>query len=134
MNCPECGIAATLLGESAAARMYRCPRMHVFRVPAPRPSPVPERARDEAIARVDESHDLWIERIALPAIRRLRGSFTTDDAWKAIGDVTPPEPRAMGAAMMRAKKAGWIVPTAEYRKSERAACHARPIRVWRRSA
>ena len=94
----------------------------------------PEQVRDEAIARVDVSHETWIERIALPAIKRLWGSFTTDDVWREIGDVAPPEPRAMGAAMMRAKKAGLIRPTSEYRNSVRAECHARPVRIWKRTS
>lgn len=93
----------------------------------------PEQARDEAVARVDESHDGWIERYAMPAIREAlnrHGFITTDDVWKEVGDVRPPEPRAMGAAMTRARRQGLIRPTSTYRKSKRAACHARPVRVW----
>lgn len=33
MNCPECGVHATLVGESPAAKMFRCPRGHHIRQP-----------------------------------------------------------------------------------------------------
>lgn len=61
--------------------------------------------------------------------------FTTDDVWTQLGDraqaVT--EPRAMGVAMRAAAKAGLIVATPNYRPSHRPACHARPVRVWRKA-
>ena len=93
-----------------------------------------EEARDEAIARLDENHDLWIEKFAIPAIRealnRKGGFITTDDVWTVLGLVVPPEKRAMGAAMTRARRQRIIRPTSTYRKSKRPECHARPVRVW----
>lgn len=142
MNCSECGIPATKVGESAVATIYRCPRSHYTRIVKSVEVQddmfkSPERVRDEAIARVDESHDTWIERIAIPAIlqalQKNDGRITTDDVWREIGDVSPPEPRAMGAAMMRAKRGHFIRPTSEWVNSSRADCHARPIRVWART-
>jgi hypothetical protein len=95
-----------------------------------------EEAKRDAITRADAGSDGWIEHYALPAIRRAlreRGpEITTDDVWALVGDVVPNEPRAMGAAMTRARKAGLIVPTPEWRLSVRKECHRRPLRVWRK--
>lgn len=88
-------------------------------------------ARDAAIAQVHAHNVAWIENHALPAIRRMRGAFSTDDLWRVI-DVAPPEPRAMGAALVQARRLGWISPTADYRPSARVECHARPVRIWQR--
>lgn len=59
--------------------------------------------------------------------------FTTDDVWVSLGDVRTHEPRAMGAVMRGLQRDGVIVNTRQYRPSERAECHARPIPVWRRT-
>ena len=87
--------------------------------------------RDEAIERVGEAAPvLWMDNAAA-AIRWLamRGErFTTDDVWAMIEH--PPEPRAMGAAMVSARRAGIIVPLNETRNSRRPACHSRPLRLW----
>lgn len=73
----------------------------------------------------------WIE-TALEAVERVsfeREEFTTDDLWPYV---TPPkEPRAMGAVMRAAVKAGYCTPTDRTVKSERKECHSRPLRVWR---
>lgn len=62
-------------------------------------------------------------------------TFTTDDIWVELGDAaeTIPEPRSMGVAIRAARRAGWIAPTDGFTTSARPACHARPIRVWRRN-
>lgn len=92
-----------------------------------------EEARDEAIDCVERAADPeWME-VAFGVVRALalRGvKFTTDDVWQAVGDWTAVEPRALGAVMRRAQREGLARPLAEYRKSTRPACHARPLRVW----
>jgi len=98
-----------------------------------------EEARDEAIAQVARPAEDWI-RLAVQAVKAIcqfRGSggmFTTDAVWAVLEhwNVDPPdEPRALGAAMMRAKKLGLCEPTSVTQKSVRVDCHARPVRVWR---
>ncbi|MCK9250668.1 MAG: hypothetical protein M0P31_17025 [Solirubrobacteraceae bacterium] len=60
--------------------------------------------------------------------------LTTDEVWSQLdwaGAGPPPEPRALGAVMRAAWKAGVIEPTEDYRPSNRPDCHRRPVRVWR---
>lgn len=96
---------------------------------------VAEQAADEAIARAHDNADpRWTER-ALDAIWDLavdNATLTTDDVWAALAhvDTQTHEPRAMGAVMRVAAGKGWVYASDDYRKSERAACHARPLRVW----
>lgn len=89
--------------------------------------------RDAALARVyAASPKLW-RRHAMDAVKRcarLFDEFTTDDVWEAL-DWPPPEPRALGAIMMRAKALGVCVPTDRTAPSYRKECHARPVRIWR---
>lgn len=98
-------------------------------------------ARDEAIATVEEhARDDWLG-AAGKAIAQLAlfpsgsaNEFNTDDVWELLAswDVAMPhEPRAMGAAITIAAKAGVIVPTGVYRKSRRKECHAGPKMIWR---
>ena len=91
-------------------------------------------AADEAIARVAEAADqAWMDRVLQWVCEQPHGTtFTTDDVWAAADRwaVTTGEPRALGAVMRRAAKAGLTVATAEYRPSVRPECHARPVRVW----
>ncbi len=89
--------------------------------------------RDEALRVLEVSASEWIEAHAIPAIEALctRLQFiTTDDVWKECG-TTVGEPRAMGAAMSKARKLRLILPTGTYRQSARSRCHARPIQIWR---
>lgn len=98
-----------------------------------------EAARDEAIKHVARRAEVWILHAvqAVKAICRERGpdgAFTTDAVWAILDHwrIEPPtEPRALGAAMMRAKKLGLCVPTSVTVKSVRVDCHARPVRVWK---
>ena len=73
--------------------------------------------------------------VTIVMLARRRERFTTDDVWKTIEginpNISPREPRAMGAAMTKAHREGIIQPTAEYVQSTRPQNHARPIRVWR---
>lgn len=95
------------------------------------------RRRDEALARVEEhAPEDWnavATRAVLSCADRLY-KFTTDDVWwqlEELGTSPPPEPRALGAVVRRLALAGRIVNTGEWRKSDRAAAHRRPISVWR---
>jgi hypothetical protein len=93
-------------------------------------------ARDEAIERVGENANAaWKERAYQAVLRaaRTREDFTTDDVWEFLdADDRPHEPRAMGAIMQDAKRAGVIEAVrGAVRQSEHATCHARPKQVWK---
>lgn len=89
-------------------------------------------ARDEAIERAGQgAGEEWMEE-ALRVIRTIaetRAEFTTDRVWSLLPDA-PPEPRALGAAMMQARSRGWIERTDRTIPSTRPQCHRRPVRVW----
>lgn len=91
-------------------------------------------ARDEAISRVAAHADGdWIDHTlhVIWCLAIAQDTLTTDDVWDALGtDDTTHEPRALGAVMKKAAQAGYITATDTYRPSARAACHARPVRVW----
>lgn len=91
-----------------------------------------ERARDEAVDRVERNApDAW-KRRALEAVRYVasrRGEFTTDAVWDLVG--TPPEPRAMGAVMQAAARSRICAVTDRTHKSVRKECHTRPLAIWR---
>lgn len=93
-------------------------------------------AQAEAVARVERHADPdWKDR-ALDVIWGLAAhtpELTSDDIWRLLGDedAATHEPRALGAMLKKAAGEGWIIPTDTYRPSARAACHARPVRVWR---
>lgn len=94
-----------------------------------------QEAREHAIKRVGVNADADWMTLALATIRDLamiHDTFTTDEVWDALHphDDSTHEPRAMGAAMRRAAKTGWVKATANYRPSARPSCHARPVRVW----
>lgn len=90
------------------------------------------RKRDEAIERVDASHDEWCARThaAIAEVARRQKTLTTDDVWALVTEDAPREPRAMGAAMRRASAAGMIQPLDEWQHTARVAAHRRPLRVW----
>ena len=94
------------------------------------------RKREEAIRRVDEHAEEQWKMDALHAVKmvaRQRKHFTTDAVWKVLEGITdfePAEPRAMGAVMRRAVKAGFCVITTETRESIRTSCNRRPLRIW----
>lgn len=90
--------------------------------------------RDQALEALEISAAEWIDNHAIPAIRALATRlqyFTTDDVWKECGTRTN-EPRAMGAAMTKARRLHIILPTGTYRQSKRPECHARPVQLWRK--
>ena len=94
-------------------------------------------ARDKAIEQVEANANPDWKKHAYTAIEhlaRMRPQFTTDDVWQYMADrdiVAPHEPRALGAIMVAAAKAGLIAPTDRYTPSARPECHRRPIKIWR---
>ena len=92
--------------------------------------------RDKAIAQVaTNTNPTWAAEtmLIIKQIATNTFDFTTDDIWQALSETslpTPHEPRALGALMIAAQRAGLITPTDRYRQSQRPECHARPIRVW----
>ena len=93
------------------------------------------KAKESAIVRVDKTANrCWVDAAVtcVGALARLYPRFTTDSVWEMLescGERTH-EPRAMGAVMKKAVKAGVVEPTGEYRPSDRVACHGRPVAVW----
>lgn len=96
----------------------------------------PQSLADEAIARVEAHADrTWMDAAfgAVGALALICATFTTDDVWAVLDkrEVTPThEPRAMGAVMRRAKRAGVCAASDSYIPSTRPESHGRPIRVW----
>ena len=73
---------------------------------------------------------------ALRAVRVLANKqqyLTSDDVWQWLRplQLETPDNRAMGAVMVAGHRDRYIEPTAEWRISERAVCHGRPVRVWK---
>lgn len=97
-----------------------------------------EVARDDAMTEADLHAEPSWRLAARQAILRVAlnhpTGFTTDEVWAELadGDTATHEPRALGAQMRAAAKAGEITGTDTYRPSTRADCHMRPVRVWRR--
>jgi hypothetical protein len=94
-------------------------------------------AKEEAIALVASGmNPEWCDD-ALIAIKNLalrEDEFTTDKVWEELGTFSTaatPEPRAMGAVMVKARKLGYVVPTNTYLNSSRVSCHNRPLRIWK---
>jgi hypothetical protein len=92
-------------------------------------------ARNEGIARVeDHATDLFMVAAgqAIYELARIRLCFVIDDVW-AIRSNWPQthDKRAMGAAMLQAKRDRIIAPTEDFRPSAQRQCHANPRRVWR---
>jgi hypothetical protein len=91
--------------------------------------------RDEGITRSDEAAKAEWKRAADEAVSfcaRTRERLTTDDVWRAMPHEVREvrEPRAMGAVMIRAAKAGLIVRTSATEESSISRSHRRPKAVW----
>jgi hypothetical protein len=93
-------------------------------------------ARDQALDAVASPSGVgsWINAV-LKLIRSYpRGRrFTTDTLWVELRQelvARPSEPRAMGAAMVAARREGLATPTGDYEKSARVVNHARPVAIW----
>src|SRR5215468_5778740 len=67
---------------------------------------------------------------AVRAVARRHAEFTTDEVAAELTDWIIAEPRLLGPAMLRAQRAGWIVPTDRVRKTTNPAAHSRPKAVW----
>jgi hypothetical protein len=91
-------------------------------------------ARDEAVTRVGAHADVdWVAHIldVIYCLAVAQEEITTDDVWATVGEVAAThEPRALGAVMRQAARLGYLRVTDRYVPSARAACHARPVRVW----
>lgn len=90
---------------------------------------------DAALQQVEQAADAaWLaaaKNVVWQLIKEGEG-FTTDHVWErldALG-VHTHEPRALGAVMRAAARAGWISNTGSYFKSGRPGCHSRPIPLW----
>jgi len=84
----------------------------------------------------DNADPTWFKE-ALDAVKHCAltlGEFTTDDVWEVLTnrniDATR-EPRALGAVIRNAKSLKLIVPTGNYRRSNRPECHMNPKMIWR---
>lgn len=102
--------------------------------PEPRdPHEAGRQARDHAIERVGRGAPTeWMKR-AHEIIRKVasrQGEFTADDLW-GEGLEVPPEPRALGAAMMQAVRDHICERTGRFVQTKRRIRHAAPIAVWR---
>lgn len=90
--------------------------------------------RDEAIGRVGGAAPDF-QASALHAIYEaalIHREFITDHVWARLDlAAIASDNRGMGAAMVTARRNGWIEPTALFQQSTMRQNHARPCRVWR---
>lgn len=95
----------------------------------------PERAKTDAIAKCEANNREWID-LAYQSLARLaflKLNITSLDIWQRLPASLPPptNPRAMGAAFVRARNAGLISPTNQWVKSGRVSDHNQQLRVWK---
>lgn len=94
---------------------------------------------DDALERVEEHADEGWKIAAQWALwdeiheHGLGHEFTTDELHRRLEakGVSTHEPRALGAIVRKAAKAGYIVNTERTRKTSRPQSHKRPMTVWR---
>ena len=98
-----------------------------------------EAAKEEAITRVEANAEPGWLAAAWEALRDICAKhgqwarLTSDDVWIALsrsGVEAPHEPRAMGAVMRRAVAEGLLIATPDFRPSDLARNHRRPVRVY----
>jgi hypothetical protein len=70
-------------------------------------------------------------RMAIWKAAQAQPTLIVDDVWRFYAGAGTHENRAMGPAMVRAVKEGWLERTNEFRPSAQSQCHANPRRVWR---
>jgi len=73
----------------------------------------------------------WLP-IAIKAVQQVASGcrrFTADDVWPLVPAVV--DPKAMGRAILAAKRDGLISPTPQFVTSRRWQCKWRPVRAWR---
>jgi hypothetical protein len=74
----------------------------------------------------------WQEQ-AIALVKKLAESHSyivSDDLWVS-GLTEPGDSRALGAAMVTAKRRGYVTPTMMFVNTHQASRHKAPIRVWR---
>ena len=85
----------------------------------------------------DHADSAWLQAAnrIVQQLARSQEPFTTDQVWYRLeqAGVATHEPRALGAVMRRAAKAG-LVEQVGYRPTSRPEAHARPIPIWRGTA
>ena len=91
--------------------------------------------RDEGIHRAGSHADEAWKDAAYRIVSELAQShraFTSDEVWQRLSKAgySTPEPRAMGAVMLAAARAGLIVKSRSYTPTNRTAANRRPIPVW----
>jgi len=85
-------------------------------------------------ARNSDALTLWKQTayLTIVALAFTMDEFTSDDLWARFDDLPQhPEPRALGSVVVSAKAAGIIKETGAYKKSQRVACHNRPIAIYK---
>lgn len=95
------------------------------------------RLKEQGIAQVEaNANPAWKQEAhrQVLILAQAGAEFTTDDVWARLeGRQETPEPRAMGAVMLKASRQGVIRMTGQFRQSKRPECHGRRIAVWVRS-
>ncbi len=94
-------------------------------------------SKDEAINRVEANANAEWRVAAYKACCLCAQQWielSTDDVWELMDALFPDcrthDPRAMGAIMRQAARAGKIEASGEYFKSRRPQCHGRPVAIW----
>jgi len=95
--------------------------------------------RDAGIARAAEGADRldeeWKDRMyrAVVACAESNREFICDDVWRYASDADRnfAKPKALGAVVLRAAKAGVIANTGRFEKTANARRHRSPVPVWR---
>ena len=91
------------------------------------------KARETALQAVERGAPREWKDKALEAVRACclgNPEFLADLVWQYLED-RPPEPRAMGAVMRKAEKAGYCSKTDRFKPTAVVANHRAPKRVWK---
>ena len=110
-----------------APRPRRTPREHT-----PTNQTAGAKARETALQTVERGASRQWKDKALEAVRVCcleNVEFLADLVWEYL-DEKPPEPRAMGAVMRKAEKAGYCSKTDTFRPTTVVSNHRAPKRVW----
>jgi hypothetical protein len=117
---------------SAQSTLFELPSPDARGAAEKQPSCPASLARDEAVARVEKNAAAGFMESAVAAIRKCaiaHATFTTDEVLPLI-TVETHEMRALGAAMSKAAKLGYIVATDRFKNTTRVSRHHAPVRVW----
>jgi hypothetical protein len=89
------------------------------------------RRRDRGMEIVDKSTDFqYAADRAVAQAARVYSAFTVDVVWQFVDGEYGVDKRAMGPAMMRARLAKLIAPSADFRPTSQPKGHATPRRIW----